>query len=178
MDVKWSPLATRPKELYRICHPLCHTTYQSRLGLLASARKTVINAVNHPENLIPFYQTITDHRNQTPKQTPYISLFADRQEAENWALGAEDACGGNCRIMVISTRDMCMHEVVMFSVTHIMDKSGRNLGRGGVKDSEWLVCHYIPKNAIIKQYDVKEIRSRTYFYALFSSHHFISGSIY
>jgi len=45
-----------------------------------------------------------------------------------------------------------MKDTVMWSVQDIMDKSGNELGLGGMRNSEWLVLWQVPETAISRTF--------------------------
>ena len=50
---------------------------------------------------------------------------------------------------------MSMKDTVMWSVQDIMDKSGNELGLGGMRNSEWLVLWQVPEAAAIEDFQIQ-----------------------
>jgi hypothetical protein len=149
MDYDWSPVSTRPPKLYRVYRPYQHTTLSPR-GLTASQTTLYLHIETHYSL---FLQSITNHRNQVAyKPSPYISFFSSKEEAESWALAAEDEFLKPAYILEIDVGHVSMKDTVMWSVQDIIDKSGNALGLGGMRNSEWLVFWRVPGEAISRTF--------------------------
>jgi hypothetical protein len=149
MDYDWSPASTRPPKLYRVYRPYQHTILSPR-GLTASNPNLYLYTDGHYSL---FLQSITNHRNQVAyKTTPYISFFSSKEEAESWALAAEDEFLKPAYVLEIDVGHVSMKDAVMWSVQDIMDKSGNELGLGGMRNSEWLVLSQVPEAAISRTF--------------------------
>ncbi len=58
-----------------------------------------------------------------------------------------------------------MKNTVMWSVQDIMDKSGNELGLGGLRNSEWLVLWQVPEAAISRTFKSStEVRTGKFTY--------------
>jgi hypothetical protein len=149
MDYDWSPASTRPPKLYRVYRPYQHTILSPR-GLTAS--NPTLYLYTDPHYSL-FLQSITNHRNQVAyKATPYISFFSSKEESESWALAAEDEFLKPAYVLEIDVGHVSMKDTVMWSVQDIMDKSGNELGLGGMRNSEWLVLWQVPGTAISRTF--------------------------
>jgi hypothetical protein len=149
MDYDWSPASTRPQKLYRVYRPYQHTILSPR-GLTAS--NPTLYLYNNAHYSL-FLQSIANHRNQVAGlPTPYISFFSSKEEAESWALAAEDEFLKPAFILEIDVGHVSMKDTVMWSVQDIMDKSGNELGLGGMRNSEWLVLWQVPETAISRTF--------------------------
>ena len=144
MDHDWTPKSSRPSKLYRVYRPYQHTTL-TRNGLLASSGKLYLRLATQ---FTLFMQTITEHRNQSPRISPYISTFQSLREAESWALAAEDEFGQPAYVLEIDARHKCLENVKMWKVSDVQEKTGKECGLGGKRDSEWLILYWVPMEAI------------------------------
>jgi hypothetical protein len=148
MDHDWTPTSSRPPKLYRVYRPMQHTILSPR-GLTSTAPKLYLPSATH---YTLFLQSITDHRMQASHPTPYISFFSSKQEAEMWALAAEDEFLKQSYVLEVDTRAKEMKGVVMWKVQDVQDRSGNGLGLGGVRNSEWLVLFQVPGQAISRTF--------------------------
>jgi hypothetical protein len=150
MDHEWTPKSSRPAKLYRVYRPFQHTSL-SHCGLRASNSTTWLT-VSNASHFSLFLSTVTSHRQQLPHSSPYISLFSSVSEAENWALAAEDEFLKPSFILEIDVQKLTMEGVAMWKISDIQDKTGKELGLGGMRNSEWLVLFYIPGAAISREF--------------------------
>lgn len=149
MDYTWTPRSSRPQKLYRVYRPLQHTTL-SPFGLQASTIQPWYVLSTHYSL---FIDSLTAHRDQVPNQpSPYVSLFSDLNEAESWALAAEEVFHKPTYILEIDVKHKLMRDKVMWKVSDIQDKTGKPLGMGGIRNSEWMVVYFVPQEAIRKVY--------------------------
>ena len=138
MDLKWTPMSSRPAKLYRVCSPWQRTEF-SRRGFVATDCTLFFGWETHyPE----FIKSIEDHRFNKRKPSPYISFFEDLREAEEWCLAGEEWLRQPCRVIEIDMTHSDMQTIPGWRVRDIQDKSDELLG--GTKNSEWLMLWYIP----------------------------------
>lgn len=78
LDPRNLPTAT----LYRVQYDGCMTTYEPGFGLTAKDTETCYDECDD----IDFVGAIEDHLSWRPVPSPFISTFADKRLAENWAL--------------------------------------------------------------------------------------------
>jgi hypothetical protein len=148
MDYDWTPVSTRPQKLYRVYRPLQYTILSPR-GLTASNTTLYLPSATHSSI---FIQTLTDHRTQASRPTPYISFFASKTEAEMWAVAAEDEFHKPGYVLEVDVRHKTMEGSVMWKVEDVQRKSGKQLGLGGTRNSEWVVLYRVPGQAISRTF--------------------------
>ncbi|KAE9379557.1 hypothetical protein N431DRAFT_460810 [Stipitochalara longipes BDJ] len=148
MDYIWTPKTSRPAKLYRVYRPKQYTTLSHR-GLHASDRIVVLPISTH---FSQFISSITDHRMQSSRPSPYISFFSSRDEAENWALAAEDVFHAPSYILELDMTHKNVQNLTMWYVQDIQDKTGKPLGLGGVRNSEWMILWAVPGEAISREF--------------------------
>jgi hypothetical protein len=145
MDYPWTHNSSRPQKLYRVYRPYQHTSL-SPFGLQAST----INVFHYmATDYGTFIDSLTAHRNQARNQpSPYISFFSSLMEAESWALAAEDEFHKPAYILEIDLKHPKMKNRILWKVSDIQEKTGKPLGLGGMRNSEWLVLYFVPEQAI------------------------------
>jgi hypothetical protein len=164
MDHKWTPRSSRPSALYRVQHPESHTKSSAREGLVSSALDANELQFIPSTELSAFIKSIKSHRNQCHSPSPYISLFADKAEAESWAIAAEDIFGKEAYVVEINVKHSLMQKATMWFVQDIQDKTSDWQGIGPLtefRNSEWLVLGEIPPQAVKTPFrGSKAIRAR------------------
>jgi hypothetical protein len=157
MDYNWSPKSSRPSKLYRVYRPYQHTSLSHR-GLRAS-NTTLHLTISNPTHFSLFLTSLKSHRTQTAHPSPYVSFFSSLPEAESWALAAEDEFLKPAFILEIDVKCRAMEKVTMWKVSDIQDKTGEELGLGGMRNSEWLAVFAVPGAVISREFrSSKEIR--------------------
>jgi len=164
MDQLWTPRSSRPSSLYRVQHPQPHTKSSALEGLVSSALEVNKLQFIPSTELSAFIKSIKSHRNQCHSPSPYISLFADKAEAESWAIAAEDIFGKEAYVVEINVKHPLMQKATVWFVQDIQDKTSDWQGIGPlteVRSSEWLVLREIPLQAVKTPFrGSKSIRSR------------------
>jgi len=173
MDIEWTPKSALPKVLYRVVNPNSACKFNERSGFTAANTTLRINASDRGASQLDlFYRSIENHRSGKKFDSPYISVFADRMEAESWTLAAEALFGEGCYMADIDTNHYYLRGKAMWCVRDIQDKSlkssaqvaaNRNLPARGLcnapRNSEWLVLHTIAGLAVMSQTTPDQIRS-------------------
>ncbi|KAF1848109.1 uncharacterized protein K460DRAFT_264164, partial [Cucurbitaria berberidis CBS 394.84] len=160
MDAYVCSKAKVPKRLYRINYPESQTVFSSTTGLSAADTTKIFSA----NDLTEFKQAI---RNQFTwdfrGSPPFISLFSDREHAENWGC-KEPWCGeggpvGNRSLHVIDTTRLegtsyLFKLNILMEVLHLSIPvcAGEHI-RGA-----YLCLHHIPRTAIVETMDCKQVK--------------------
>jgi hypothetical protein len=160
MDYPWTPNSSRPETLYRVYRPWQHTRWRPTEGLTSTDSATLIKTTTHHDAIRTFLTSVRDHRDQDLIPSPYISFFEDREEARTWALAAEEYWGEVCYVMEIDAQSEMLEGIPMFKISDLQMLSGDGLGRGGARDSEWLVLYHVPRLCIRRRFvSTMEIRA-------------------
>jgi hypothetical protein len=157
MDFSWTPHASFPKKLYRVCHRMQMTRWEPSKGFKASDKKTFFYRDTQTPH---FVQSLLNHRRQVKWSTPYISFFENLREAENWCMAAEHINGEPARLAILDLTSDIFQEglrsgiirgwrlsdiVRELKITH----ADLVLGRGAnMAESEWLFVNYVPYQAM------------------------------
>jgi hypothetical protein len=160
MDYPWTPNPSRPETLYRVYRPWQHTRWRPQEGLTSTDSATLIKTTTHYDAIRTFLTSVRDHRDQDLIPSPYISFFEDKEEARTWALAAEEYWREVCYVMEIDAQSEMLEGIPMFKISDLQMLSGDGLGRGGARDSEWLVLYHVPKLCIRRRFvSTMEIRA-------------------
>jgi hypothetical protein len=177
MDYAWTPNAARPSRLYRVVNPNSACKFDEKEGFIAADTTTKYNFMGTDRlEGQAFYASIQNHRDGERIRSPYISVFADRMEAESWTLAAEEVFEKGCYMAEIDAKHEAMEETSVWCVQHIQRRSqmssflnsakdreaNPNLPLRGIsrtpRNSEWLVVYRIPAEAIISKTTPDQIR--------------------
>jgi hypothetical protein len=131
-----------PQRLYRIDYDASLTTYDSKTGFQAGDTTTFLSDFQ-TELFLTSVETHRDWHSRT--RSPYISMFADKENAETWARRWEFYNGRPCDIVEIDSTMLADSRVY-----YIQDLQNR-LSLGGPRNSEYLCLHHIPKKAIVSR---------------------------
>ena len=148
-----------PPLLYRVQYPESVTTYADDGGLEAPGIDTC-----HPESPPGLNRIIERHLNWDIEyeETIFISLFASREQAEDWMLArhAHFQCE-DCSLLEIDGAEL--RDYVVFSAQYLVetlsltisDAAWENVGDEG----EFLIVEYIPPYAINSCETIHDIQS-------------------
>jgi hypothetical protein len=118
-----TPKSALPDRLYRVVNPNSVCKFDEKAGFTPSATSLRINSSYRGiPQLGLFYRSIEDHRNGRKFDSPYISVFADKMEAESWTLAAEDMFGEGCYMAEIDTKHYFLRSKTMWFVQDIQNK--------------------------------------------------------
>lgn len=155
MDCNWSQPVERPRYLYRVITPFTNTKWDPKIGFTAADRKPIY----HRPEMYQFLESIDSHRSGRRIASPYISCFADRDEAESWTLGAGQIYGDEfCYMVWFDTRQEKLRYGTMWRVEDIQKKTAHlaKYNDEGLKplcpcpvNSEWLILGSIPYEAMV-----------------------------
>ncbi|KAF4453641.1 hypothetical protein F53441_3650 [Fusarium austroafricanum] len=159
MDACRFPIHLLPKELYRVQYPGSGTTLFSNEGLVAADTAKVYDDEIH------LGQAVVKQFTWSSREfSPFISLFSDREHAENWAMKEpwhrtpRGVRGDDWTLLVIDTQllgDAWLYKVsqlVSALRLQIPDKAAQHIG------GSFLCMHKIPAAAIIEERDSKEVK--------------------
>lgn len=137
---------------------------------------------NNPCAISEFYRSIEMHRNGEHFPSPYISAFSDLMEAESWLLAADDLYGNDGMVMLVAfdPHHPSMSNIPMWSVQDIQNFSEAHkdyyLSDGSrveyfpavplcpsPQNSEWLIVHEIPSEALVYPASACTIRWSEYY---------------
>ena len=144
--------------LYRIQYDGCMTTYSPCFGLAARDTETVYT--DSDDIFIDFGGAVEDHLCwQKRRYSLFISLFANKRHAENWALDWSARHDGRlCYILEIKATELVGGHV--FNA----DELRRTLllcvperAEASIAD-EYLVTHRIPPRAIVSRRNTEDIK--------------------
>ncbi len=144
LDPRQLPSAT----LYRVQYDGCETIYHPISGLTAQDTETFYD--DYDDIFVDFGRAVKDHLCWRRVTSLFISLFADKQHAENWALHWSAHHGGrSCQVFEISASKMVGSYV--FHADEIRKTLGLRvppMAEASIPD-EYLVAWNIPQRAIV-----------------------------
>jgi hypothetical protein len=134
--------------LYRVQYDGCETIYHPISGLTAQDTETFYD--DYDDIFVDFGRAVKDHLCWRRVTSLFISLFADEQHAENWALHWSAHHGGrSCQVFEISASKMVGSYV--FHADEIRKTLGLRvppMAEASIPD-EYLVAWNIPQRAIV-----------------------------
>lgn len=148
-----------PMELYRVHYTGSRTTFSPHEGLAAADTAKIYN------DEVSLGQAIVNQFTWNSRETsPFISLFSDREHAENWALKEpwrgtlRDAQEDDWTLFVIDTRLLgnawlCkVSQLVSALNLQIPDKAAQHIS------GSFLCLHRIPAVAIVQERDSEQVK--------------------
>ena len=139
---------------------------------------TGMQVYNEYNNMEGFLHAVDCHRFQERVVSPFLSAFSDKEEAENWMIGAcrfHESEIRRVQLLVIDTSKM--PHVSMWRVEDIEQKTNEKLGllykelnmrplqplsEQRAAKSEWLILHRLPLSAIARSISLEEIERSMY----------------
>jgi hypothetical protein len=107
-----------------------------------------------------FIDSLIAHRDwYSSTASPFISVFSDLPNAENWALAWERNNGQQCHVVEIRADVLVQFNSKIFSVAEIQQMIPWI--EAGPVNSEYLILHHIPREAIGKGRSTEDIRFGT-----------------
>ncbi|KAK9850290.1 hypothetical protein MYU51_012157 [Penicillium brevicompactum] len=146
-----------PATLYRVQYAESVTTNDSDGGLEAQDAQTIYNEA---DDLDHFLDAIERHLNWLHEDSIFISLFGDKNDAEDWMLERSSRfVSTDCALLEIDMTELLgfyvfrAQEIVdMFSLA-IPHQTRRTIA------GEYLVVHYIPPASIVSSRTVSDIEN-------------------
>lgn len=153
LDPRTLPTVT----LYRVQYDCSMTMYHPVSGLTAKDTKTFYD--EYDDIFVDFGGAVEDHLCWKKIPSLFISLFADKRHAENWALKWSESRSGNiCEVLEINASKL------VGSLVFHADELRKCLGlyvplraEGSIL-GEYLVAWNIPRRAIVGYRSTKDIQ--------------------
>ncbi|RDL40767.1 uncharacterized protein BP5553_00746 [Venustampulla echinocandica] len=162
MDYDWTQKSKRPRYLFRVITPFSNTTWVPKVGFIAG---DLASSYSKTVSMNLFLASVDAHRNGYQIASPYISCFADINEAESWTLGAGQLYGNeNCYMAWFDTTHEKLRNATMWLFEDIQKKSASiasnypQFGKLEVPmrplcawpvNSEWLILRTVPDEAMV-----------------------------
>ena len=142
-----------PPELYRVDYPGSRTTWTSQEGFKATDTSRAFGEKDLPD----FKESIVRSFTWGCRDPlPFISLFSDREHAENWGckkpwLGNHRSEGG-WALYVIDTTEL-RSTTLLFKLSNLVRRLSLNIPQGAQQHIEgaYLCLHRIPTAAIVEK---------------------------
>jgi hypothetical protein len=148
MDIFRTESCNIPQTLYRVDYDDTLTTYDSEMGFQAGDTTTFLSDFQ----IELFVISVEAHRDWHSRiRSPYISLFSDRENAENWATRWELYNSRPCQIVEIDGTRLADSRV--YCVRDLQNQ----FGLSGPRNSEYLCLHRIPKKAIVSRQSTQNV---------------------
>uniref|UniRef100_A0A093URP2 DUF7587 domain-containing protein n=2 Tax=Talaromyces marneffei PM1 TaxID=1077442 RepID=A0A093URP2_TALMA len=149
-----------PHRLYRVHYPESETI-RTDVGFKAADTTTVYG--NSECDLRLLKQAVEDHFTWGYRgRSPFISLFSDRNHAENWGC-AEPWLGSNPHreqwsLFTIDTS--LLKEVCVFKVSRLVDVLGVKIPERAVQHERgsYICLHQVPANAILEEMTGSDVK--------------------
>lgn len=139
-----------PLTVYRIDYPGAQTTYSQQWGFQSAGNFTPYH-VNGLRNAVTYH---LDWQCRTP--SPFISVFGNRQHAENWAQLWNDRNSGTCYIVTITIQ--AEDDVIVFRVANLINRLGVTTSlHPSQYHSEYFCFRRIPAEAIVRREPVYQL---------------------
>lgn len=147
--------------LYRIQYEGCATTYSPHSGLTAKDTSTFYTDCD--DIYIDFGGAVEDHLCwRKHYDSPFISVFGNKQHAENWALDWSKRHHDKiCQVFEIKASKLVRSYI--FSAHEIRENLPLQVSEkaeASIKD-EYLICYRIPAQAIAGYRDTEDIKQGT-----------------
>ncbi|MCJ1231214.1 hypothetical protein MMC12_007891 [Toensbergia leucococca] len=143
-----------PPNLYRCHYPTSWTKYSDATAFIAADSKTFLSN-SQPHLFVKSIQTHLDWNSTI--ESPYVSTFAERDNAENWALRwRKNHHGQECRVYEINTRALG-EDIYVFCMNDVRRNFKLPNPENKPENSEHLFLHRIPPTAIIRSRSTVEI---------------------
>lgn len=167
MDIQWTPRASYPRYLYRVCHTHQHILFYHMFGFAAS---DLTSFHRFDTDIQAFIASLIAHREQEPVSTPYISFFEDENEAKEWCLALEASLQIKTFLVRLDLQSEAMRSGFDSGLLHcwrlkdVVSKLGlkdRVLMEGsgmGMADSEWMFWRLVPCTAEFSHLPSAELR--------------------
>ena len=139
-----------PRFLYLIDYPGSRTRFQTEMGIAAADTDTLVH--NFPVE--EFHKSIADHFDRKSKvPSPYISLFSDRNLADNLASYWVRRCNVNHSDVatVVEIDTFKLRGSYFFHSRCLIEKLDLRDVIDAVDRSEYLCLHHIPAWAIVSR---------------------------
>jgi len=145
--------------LYRVQYDGCMTIYNPPSGLSARDNQTVYDR-ERDDMFTDFGGAVEDHLCwRKNRRSPFISLFANKRHAENWALDwSERHQGRLCDVFEINAPELVgsyvfhAYELWESLCLQVPAKAEASI------PNEYLVTHGIPRRAIVGRRNTEDIR--------------------
>ncbi|KAI1912160.1 hypothetical protein LOZ65_006034 [Ophidiomyces ophidiicola] len=164
---KYSPSQeTLPLNLYRIDYPGSRTKYLPHEGLVAGNRTKIYS--NQDENELK-RDIVKQFTWGCRDALPFISLFSDREHAENWGSKQpwrgkmlDDGSGGTWNLFIIDTK--LLDTRGLFRLEDLVKALGLELPTKAEQHIKgaYLCLHTIPESAIVEKLDPDQVQSDRY----------------
>ncbi|PVH92455.1 hypothetical protein DM02DRAFT_722078 [Periconia macrospinosa] len=162
MDAYVCPKSVVPDKLYRVHYPGSRTTFASSEGFSASDTSKVYSN----DKLSDFKQDIVNQFTWScRKSLPFISLFSDREHAENWGCkepwhGHQD--DGWSLYVIDATRLKDTNR--LFKLSDLLEELNLQIPApaGRQIHGAYLCLHHIPVEAIIEKKSPSEVKAGKY----------------
>ncbi|KAI0523901.1 hypothetical protein F5B22DRAFT_422226 [Xylaria bambusicola] len=161
MDQYRCPPEELPRYLYRVRYPESQTRHTAE-GLTAADTTTVYGDNEHQRGL--FRQAVEKHFTSSDRDSSlFISLFSDRDHAENWAYMElwHSRWSENWTLCTIDTS--LLNEVYVFKVSTLVDELRVEIPPQAEqhKKGAYICLHRVPQHAILKEEPVQEVKRRS-----------------
>jgi hypothetical protein len=150
------PTQLPTQRLYRIQYDGCMTTFDLHSGFAAGDTETFYN--ESYDMFVDFGGAVEDHLSwNRNRPSLFISLFANKRHAENWALSWSDRHNGDvCEISEInaSLTGYLYHaeEILRYCGLHIPEAAKASIA------DEYLVAHHIPIQAAERSWTTEDVK--------------------